>query len=75
MHYKTLTAWIFVILVLLVFFMALYPTPFFIGLGFIGLPVLVLVQAVIVLRARDESKHTFSDEKWYEDREEGHGSK
>lgn len=70
MHYKTITAWIFVILLLMVFLMFLYPTPFFIGLGMIGLPILVLVQALVVLRAREESRHGFSDEKWYEDRDE-----
>ena len=69
MHYKTISAWIFAILVLMVFLMALYPSPFVIGLGFIGLPVLLLVQAIVVLRAKDESKHGFTDEKWYEDKE------
>ena len=69
MHYTTATAWIFVILMLMVFFMILYPSPFVIGLGIIGLPVMILAQAIIVLRAKDESKHNFSDEKWYEDRD------
>ncbi len=70
MHYKTATAWIFAILVLMVLLMALYPSTFIIGMGAIGLPVMILIQAIIVLRARDESKHGFSDDKWYEDREE-----
>ena len=70
MHYTTATAWIFLILMLMVFFMILYPSPFVIGLGIIGLPVMILAQAIIVLRAKDESKHNFSDEKWYEDRDE-----
>ena len=55
---------------LMIFFLFLYPTPFMIGLGAVGLPMMILVQAVVVLRAREESQHSFSDEKWYEDREE-----
>ncbi|MCO6488535.1 MAG: hypothetical protein J5I98_08975 [Phaeodactylibacter sp.] len=70
MHYKTATAWIFVILMMMIFLLFIYPSPFIIGLGAIGLPVMILVQAVVVLRAKDESRHGFSDEKWYEDREE-----
>ena len=68
MHYKVASAWIFAILVLLVFMMALYPSSFIIWLGFIGLPVLLLIQAILILRAKEDSKHSFEDDKWYEDR-------
>ncbi len=69
MNYKTLTIWIFVVLVLLVALLFLFPTPFIIWLSIIGLPVLIVVQTIIVLRAKDESKHTFGDDKWYDDRD------
>lgn len=70
MHYKTSTAWIFALLVLSVIVMMLYPTAWVIGLGMLMVPVLLLIQAVVVLRASEQSKKTFSDEHWYEDREE-----
>ena len=69
MHYKTATAWIFAILMLIVFLLFISPTPFVIGLGVIGLPVMILIQAIVVLRAKDESRQGFSDEQWYEDKE------
>lgn len=69
MNYKTLTIWIFVILVFLVALLFIFPTPFVIWLSIIGLPVLILVQTIIVLRAKDESKHNFTDDKWYDDRD------
>lgn len=50
--------------------MMLYPTAWVIGLGMLMVPVLLLIQAVVVLRASEQSKKTFSDEHWYEDREE-----
>lgn len=68
MHYKMVSAWIFAILVLLVFLMALYPSPLFIWAGFIGLPLLLLLQAVVILRAKDDSGRPPEEEKWYEDR-------
>ncbi|MCB0568460.1 MAG: hypothetical protein KDC66_01790 [Phaeodactylibacter sp.] len=68
MHYKMASAWIFAILVFLVLLMFLHPSTFVIWLGFIGLPVLLVIQALIILRAKDDSKHSFEDEKWYEDR-------
>ena len=69
MHYTTASAWIFALLLMMIFLLALYPTSFVIGLGFIGVPILIILQVYIALAAKDESVHTFSDEKWYEDRE------
>lgn len=69
MHYKTATAWIFALLVLSVIVMILYPTPWVIGLGMLMVPVLLLIQTVVVLRASERSNKTFSDGHWYEDRE------
>lgn len=69
MHYKTATAWIFALLVLSVIIMMLYPTFVVIGLGMMLVPVLLLIQAVVVLRASESSKKDFSDGYWYEDRE------
>ncbi len=68
MHYKPLTVLIFVLLVLMVALLFIYPSPFIIWLSIIGLPVLIAFQAWIVLRAKDESQYDSDDEKWYEDR-------
>lgn len=68
MHYKTITIWIFTLLMLVIFLLILYPTTFLIWAGVAGLPLLLLVQVIAVLRSNDESQHTFSDDKWYEDR-------
>ncbi|MBV6655160.1 MAG: hypothetical protein KI786_15445 [Mameliella sp.] len=69
MHYKTVTAWIFALLVLSVVMMLIYPTTYVIGVGMLLVPVLLLVQAVVVLRAGESSEKTFSEGHWYEDRE------
>ena len=66
MRYLSLSAWIFVILILMVALMILFPTPLTIGLGTIGVPVMILVQTLIVLFAKEESEHTFSDDHWYD---------
>ena len=68
MHYKIASAWLFATLALLLFLMAVYPSPYVIWAGIIGLPVLILIQAIIVLRAKDEKPQHFEEEKWYEDR-------
>lgn len=65
MHYKSLTVWIFTLLILLVALLFVIPTDFVIWLGMILLPILVVIQAVVILRAREESKDTFKD-KWYD---------
>ena len=70
MHYKLLSAWIFALLALMVALLFIFPSPFFIWLSIIGLPVLIGVQTWVVLRAQEESKHEFNDDKWYEDRQE-----
>ncbi len=68
MHYKTSTAWIFALLVLSVIIMMLYPTMYVIGIGMMLVPVLLLLQALVVLRAKEKSDKTFSEDQWYEDR-------
>lgn len=67
MHYKTATAWIFALLVLSVIIMMLYPTMYVIGVGMMLVPVLLLVQALVVLRAKEKSDKSFSEDQWYED--------
>lgn len=69
MHYKSLTVWIFIILLIMIALLFIYPTPLVIGICVVGLPIFVFIQAWIVLRAKDESKHKFDDDKWYEDKE------
>jgi len=68
MHYKVKTAWVFVVLLLIVALMALYPADWVIGLGIVGVPIVILYQVIVVLRANEKSKHEFTDDKWYEDR-------
>ena len=65
MNYLKLTVWIFVILLLLVFLTLIFPSEIMIFLGTAILPVFVVIQAVIILKARDESKDHFTD-KWYD---------
>lgn len=67
MHYKTATAWIFALLVLSVIIMMLYPTMYVIGVGMMLVPVLLFVQALVVLRAKEKSDKSFSEDQWYED--------
>jgi 4-hydroxybenzoate polyprenyltransferase len=67
MNYKVKTAWIFVALLLSIALMMLYPTKWVIGLGIVGVPLLIVYQAFLILRANEKSEHTFSDEKWYDD--------
>ncbi|NBC07238.1 MAG: hypothetical protein GVY26_08595 [Bacteroidetes bacterium] len=68
MHYKNAVVWIFVILLLTLALVLLYPSKWLIGLGVMVLPFLLLVQAVVILRAKESSEHTFEDDKWYEDK-------
>jgi len=68
MHYKAKTAWIFTILLLAIAIVLIYPNKWLIGLGVMVLPLLLLVQAIVILRAKGEnSKKTFEDGEWYED--------
>ncbi len=66
MNYKSLSAWIFVLLVLLVVLMFLFPRDWVIGLGIFGIPVLILLQTLIILRAKEQSNKEFSDKDWYD---------
>jgi len=66
MNYKSLSAWIFVALVLIIVFMMLFPKDWVIGLGIISIPILIFIQAMIILKAKEESKNEFSDKNWYD---------
>ncbi len=48
--------------------MLLYPSNWIIGIGIIGIPILILAQAWIILRAKEESKKEFSDKDWYDNK-------
>lgn len=67
-NYKALSAWIFVALVLLILFMFLFPNNWMIGIGIVGVPILILVQTMIILKANEESKKEFSDKDWYDNK-------
>ena len=66
MNYQTPTAWIFVLLVLTVLFMGLFPTPTVIGLGIIVTPILVLIQTYIILTAQTPEDLPSPEDQWYE---------
>jgi hypothetical protein len=66
MNYQTPTAWIFVLLVLTVLFMGLFPTPTVIGLGIIVTPILVLIQTYIILTAQTPEDLPSAEDQWYE---------
>jgi ABC-type transport system involved in cytochrome bd biosynthesis fused ATPase/permease subunit len=66
MNFKSLSAWIFVALVLLVLFMFLFPNNWVIVIGTVGVPILILAQTMIILKANEESKKEFSDKDWYD---------
>ncbi len=66
MRYKKLSVWIFVLLLLLIALMIFFPNVYTIGIGTMGLPVLIIFQVYIILKAEDESKHSFQD-KWYDE--------
>ena len=65
MPYKTLSLCIFLLLILLIALMMLFPTPFVIGLGTILTPILIALQAFVILRAGEQSRHSFKD-RWYD---------
>lgn len=66
MHLKSITVWIFVLLMLLVALMFAFPTSLVIGISIVAIPILVAAQAFVILRSKEESDHTFSD-KWYDE--------
>ncbi|MEL7120496.1 MAG: hypothetical protein AAFO07_13680 [Bacteroidota bacterium] len=66
MNFKSVTVWIFVILIIIIFLLLIYPTPMIIGVGVIGIPVLLILQAYIILSAKEESKKEFKDGQWYD---------
>ncbi len=66
MHLKSITIWIFVLLMLLIALMFAFPTSLVIGIGIVAAPLLVAIQAFVILRSREESDRTFSD-KWYDE--------
>jgi hypothetical protein len=65
MDYKKYTLWIFVLLMFIIGVMFVFPHSLTIGIGAIALPVLIVLQAFIILRAKDQSQRSFEDE-WYD---------
>lgn len=68
MNYKNWTVWIFIVLLLMIALMMAFPSNFMLGVGTILLPVLIGAQAVIILKAGEQSNKRFSDGDWYEDK-------
>lgn len=65
MRLLSISAWIFVLLLLLVALLFLYPAAYIIGLSMIALPILIAVQALVILKAKDTTKPP-TDDPWYE---------
>ena len=59
------SVWIFTILILGVTAVLLIPTAGMIAFGLLALPVLIAVQAVLILRSKNTSDKKFDDE-WYD---------
>lgn len=66
MNYQTPTAWIFVLLILTILFMGLFPTPTVIGLGIIVTPILILIQTYLILTAQVPKDLPSAEDQWYE---------
>lgn len=66
MNYQSLSAWIFVFLILIIFFMALFPSQIVIGVGIIFTPILILIQAYVILRAKEPTDLPSPEDQWYE---------
>lgn len=65
--YKIFTLWIFAALVVVILLLFVFPTAFVIGLAVGVIPILVILQALLILRAKEESKHRFDDDdRWYD---------
>lgn len=65
MNYLSVSAWIFAFLLLLVALLFVYPAIYVIGLSVIALPILIAVQAIIILKANDQPKRP-ADHRWYD---------
>jgi len=65
MHYLSISAWIFAFLLLLVALLFIYPAIYIIGLIVIALPILIGVQAIIILKAKNQPKRS-TDHRWYD---------
>lgn len=67
MKYKTQTLWVFVVLLLIVALMIAIPSSVVLLIGTISIPILVFFQAIVILKAKEQSQKKFSDGEWYED--------
>ena len=65
MNYLSVTVWVFIGLILMIGLMTFFPTPFIIGLGAVGVPVVIAVQTYMILRTKEPGDHS-SEDKWYE---------
>jgi len=71
MNYKVLSAWIFAALLLLVTLLIILPYswpyyPWFAGLSMALLSILLVLQAVVILRASEQGREGFGDDQWYD---------
>lgn len=64
MHYLSISAWIFAFLLFLVALLFLYPADFVIGLSVIALPIMIGVQAIVILKASQPKRP--ADHRWYD---------
>jgi len=66
LNYKSYSAWIFSVLLLLVALLFLWPNAWLAMLSMAVLPFFVGAQVLAVLKSKDVNKGTFSDDQWYE---------
>jgi uncharacterized membrane protein YqjE len=67
MNYKVLSAWIFAALLLLVVLLLIWPHySWLAGLSMVLLPILLVLQAIVILRASEQGREGFGDDQWYD---------
>ncbi len=66
MNYKLWSILIFSIFLLLFFMLAFFKSDLTTWIWQLALPVLVIAQVIIILRAKDQSKKKFDENGWYD---------
>lgn len=66
MNYKTWSIIIFAIFLLLFFILGFFKSDATVWMWQLGLPVLVIIQVFIILKAKEQSKKKFGEDEWYE---------
>lgn len=65
MHYLTVSAWVFALLLLMIALLFLYPAIYIIGFSVMFLPLVIVIQAFVILRAKGGTPKN-EHNRWYE---------